>query len=342
MRAGPRPAAHRRLARSVHRRLWIVRALEAAGTTAALLAVAVAVAVPLARHFDRSAAVAILLLVAVALVAAVLRLAQDRPTLAAAAALADRRFGWDDLLSSAVATTDGGDPFAAAVRATADARCRGVRPSAVPVARVGRRGWVAITTTVAVATGVTLLPVRSMPSASDPTDQANAAALTADADQPTVPPTTPRPPSPRRTGTDAIVERGSPPVADAAPTASSASQSHSSPPHRPAAGGTGRGSASSLRDTATDPADAASTTAHGEGGTRVAGGGRGGRPASVGPDGPTGLTTTADLAAAAAPWRSPGWDADRRSAAAAVAAGTVPARDRQLVRDYFDRGDGPR
>jgi pilus assembly protein CpaC len=328
------PSDHTRFLRSVRRRQTLVRTSE----TIALAATALAVTCPLARLV---APVTVIPLVTVIAAATAYRLARRRPTLITTAVTCDRHLGWPDLLSTAITTSEGTDPFAAAVRATADARCRGTRPGDVPVARLGRRSWIAMLITVAAATAVTLAPHRS-PAAAGPSEPpADASVLAADIDHhPTILAATPSP-TPRRLGADAQADLGSSPAPDNATPPAGEQAEHPPSGQRTSRADRGGGAATAALPAAHDAPDPSSPADRPDAGPALAAGGSAARAASVTPDGPTGLTAAAAPSSAVPPWRSPGWPAARAAALAAVDAGTVPAADRALVRDYFDRAADP-
>ena len=312
----------------------VSRAAETAAVVAAAAMTLAAVAVPLATRAGLPARVVVGLIAVAASLAAAIRSVRGRSTAAGVAARVDRTFGWDDLLATAFATTGSADPFAAAVRAAADARCRAVRPSDVPVARLGRGAWSAVLATLIVASAVMLVRLRPRPSDAGRTDPANLLALTADPPVNRPPPAASSDGHLRRTGADPTDQSGSPRANE---EASSGLAAEHSPVSRKGGGtGRGRGETAVPRLPAVDPAAASWAADHVAGGTTAAGGGPAGRPALAGRDGATGLTAAAGTDAAVPPWRSSDWAAARRSAAAAVTAGTVPAVDRDLVRDYFD------
>ncbi len=309
------------------------RGFEVGGTSAACFAIAASVAIGLGRPD------ATVPLLAVAMIITAVRVVRRRPSLATAASLSDRRFGWDDLLASALATGTDPDPFAAAVRASADARCRAVRPSDVRVARRGRRGWIAI----AVAASLPLVTIglhgRATPLGPDSADQTDATALVADAQPPTAAAAvaTTSTLSPRRTGEDEVTSRSSPHSTDETATSAEASTTPRHADANPASAATGRGAASTPRPLVTDLPPDPAAVAHADTGTAAAGGGRAAAPPAQGADASQGTTAAARGSLVIPPWTSPDWPAARRKADAAVTAGTVPPRDRDLVRAYFDR-----
>lgn len=92
-----------------------------------------------------------------------------RPSRLAAAMRADRQFGWADLLSSAILiqSKTPSDPWAAAVRVAADARCRDVSPSSVLFRRLGVRVWGGIGLATALVVALGMIPTIAEPTRAD-------------------------------------------------------------------------------------------------------------------------------------------------------------------------------
>ncbi len=329
-------APHARFAAAVRRRLGAAVALTATATGLTAAAASAAVALAVARRAGLPATWALVPIAAAAGAWVVARVVRRWPTAAAAAAVADARLGWDDLLTTAVTLAAGADPAAvAAVRAVADARCGGIRPSAVPVPRPGPARWTAAGLAVAATVAVATVPPRAArpaePDAPDP-----AAVLTAGADPAAVVTAAdPALPAVRRTGNDDVDPRGGPAVVDARPPADPSATADGRPSNGRSSDGTGHGTASSADrgEAPPSPPDVAPTPTAAGPAASAGGATAGGRPG--GPDGPAGVAAPAGPAAAVPPWRSAGWPAAARAADAAVAAGTVPAADRDLVRAYF-------
>jgi hypothetical protein len=334
-----RASPHLRLVADVRRRWAMTRALECAAVCATVAAVGAPIAVLLARRTSLPLSSVLDLMAVGTVLAALARLARQWPTATAAAMVVDRQFGWDDLVLTARATAGSGDPFAAAVRAAADHRCRDVRPSDVSVARLGRRAWAGLAiVTVASVAATLLIPDRSRLTDADRADLASAAVLAADPPPVPASPTVPDVPAPRRTGVDPIDERGTPPADVVQPPTDSPSDHAMTLPAAavsPGSAGRGRATAASPREPTMDPTPHPPTVGRaGAGATAAGGGGLAARSPASGTDGPTGLSVAPDASAAVPPWRSPDRASARRSAA--VSSGSVPPDDRDLVRRYFD------
>jgi hypothetical protein len=247
-----RASPHLRLVADVRRRWAMTRALECAAVCATVAAVGAPIAVLLARRTSLPLSSVLDLMAVGTVLAALARLARQWPTATAAAMVVDRQFGWDDLVLTARATAGSGDPFAAAVRAAADHRCRDVRPSDVSVARLGRRAWAGLAiVTVASVAATLLIPDRSRLTDADRADLASAAVLAADPPPVPASPTVPDVPAPRRTGVDPIDERGTPPADVVQPPTDSPSDHAMTLPAAavsPGSAGRGRATAASPRE----------------------------------------------------------------------------------------------
>jgi hypothetical protein len=276
----------------------------------------------------------------VAVTCATLRFQRRCPTRLEAAAAADRRFGWDDLLSTAVTTDHAADPFAAAANAVADGRCRDARSSDVPVARLGRFARLGVGVTLAAWAAAATLPLHTasrQPAVAEPDalaalvdDARPASTVVASVARPARPsPFNPSDETQIRTEM-ADTETDVNPPGTAAP-----------PDGRPSdAGGSraGRGRSGSRHlqpeSTPDEPAVARSSEATHADGAPAAGAGPSlvarSRNADQSTDGPGGAP-----ASKVATTPPSGWPAARADADAAVRAGTVPPRDRSLVTAYF-------
>src|SRR5213080_2065274 len=128
--------------RAVHRRLVIVRALEAGGIG---IACGCAASLLLALCLWWSGRDALVLCIAAIAIGGITGLAWGwlcRPSAMDAAAEADRQLELADLLGSALCSLRyAGDPWHGAVVAVAEQRCAALSPSSVVLHRLGARAW---------------------------------------------------------------------------------------------------------------------------------------------------------------------------------------------------------
>ena len=330
-------AAHRRFVTAVYRRTVVVSTVESYAVASAVVA---GVAIPmlvLLRASGRPIVPVIATGVVAGIIVGSLVLRRRWPTTLSAAASADRHFAWDDLL--ATAATPGGDVgFSAAVRLTADARCVGRRPAEVPVVRLRLRAYIVTVTLVGLAALVAAWPTVTGTSSTAAESAENTPDVLAAA-----------PPADGRIGIRVDAERPPQPAVnradDRAAVVPPSGENADERTHTPAgggsavaaaAGGAGRGqSGRPLAPRPAAPTAGADTHANVRGATPAGGGAavvggdghdRVGRTVAVGP----GSRPRSDSVASGAT-KTENVNVDDRS---------VPARDRALVRQFFDRPPG--
>lgn len=290
-----------------------------------------------------------LVFLAIGMAAGVLWGIGTRPSRVAAAMEADRQLGWADLLSSAILThrQSPDDPWAGAVRAAADARCRGVSPSTVVLHRLGARTWGGIGLATALVLALGLIPTLVEPSRADrqPDVSSNPLASLTEQSQPL---SVGRGSVPRGTATQQEPEdpnasrmSGIEPIASQMLERDS-SRNADSPQHKSGTDSAGRGtgaSESKLADQQHPLANTSGTQANqaAANGAESAGAGRSFN----------GITGSGNASGAAAgyggtrrtspPWQTADWPADSNRANAAVESGRIPDQYRDVIRGYFDR-----
>lgn len=275
-----------------------------------------------------------------------------RPPRLQTALEADRQLGWADLLGSALLMRKraGDDPFAAAVMAAADARCRQTAPSALVFNRLGARTWGGIGLATALVLVLGLFPTFAAPTQADQQNASGRIALALL--QPNEPPasTTARSFS-RRTAREqdpddpnASRMQGAEAQPSASPTDSakvalgeeprSPSNSNHSSSH-----GTGASQSKSAPPGRLNPAASGSNAnASTHSGKNLTGGV--GRITNGASDGtPSGEVAGApsESSRQAPPWRSRDWGAKSQQALDAVDAGRIPDAYRDVMRAYFHR-----
>ena len=330
-----------RFLRAVHRRWVVVRVAEAAGVGAAAGCGLALLVLPIVLWRGEPALPIVVAAAAVAALAGAIAGVIRRPTLASAAAEADRQLSLADLLSTALATRDraASDPWAAVVVATASARCRTLAPGAVIVNRFGGRAWGGIGLTTALALTLALMsadPNESAALAPAPDEElaAHAVALP-------------------RSGRDSARAASANPTQRNSASAAEPASERETPEGQASAnvdgqasrassagegGGAGLATSSRLpaavRPQQSPHAGSRSVTA----GDPSAGGASGTQPqARETADSPSSASTDSALANHTPAWRSPAWPAARDEALSAVRDGAVRSEYRDLVREYFDR-----
>jgi hypothetical protein len=127
--------------RAVHRRVVVVRAVERAGVCAAIAAgFALVFTGTMLWRGDNGFPLAIGTILLGGVIGLLWGLAQ-RPEIADAALAADRQLQLADLLATALSLVSNQDPWARAVVATAEQRCRTLSADAIVVGRLGGRAW---------------------------------------------------------------------------------------------------------------------------------------------------------------------------------------------------------
>lgn len=267
-----------------------------------------------------------------------------RPTLLAAALLADAQSGSGELLSSAL-TADDAAPFAPSLKACANAFCRQRSPRRIRVSRQGSRRWgLSLLSAALLATLSALSPPQGASRSPVTLAGAMGPSSAAAEQSPPILASESRPilPSDPDDLNASSITRDSAPTANVPQAASSGESDRSMRDAAPqASGGKAMGEtqrhepANRTADRATPPA-AARDNANG---VRETGGGGVGADGSHLPNAAgaeaAGAATAADRAAATPPWTSSGWPAQVARARRALAGRGVPADYRELVRQYF-------
>jgi hypothetical protein len=350
-----------RFLNAVHRRHVVLRVLEKTGLCLLVACGACAVLIPLLLWQGESALTPAAWALAFGCAAGLLWGGLRRPGRLEAAMEADRQLRLADLLGTALALRQSPtsvDPWAAAVLATADARCRELSPSSVILHRLGARAWGGIGLATALVLAVASL-------ASSPSDTRAARSDNLKGDRPTG-------------DSSRLLDR---PLVASGPTGAQRSipQGRGSDTGPDGAGATesaqdkGSDAASGRPGVSPDGAPGAGDTSGGTSGSSSTDRRATPRPPDASPDGkgtaavgatrPTARTsagagrasdlpgdssttdrasgTSAGAASGGAPatphWNAPGFDSGARRARNALESGQVPAAYRDIVRKYFER-----
>ena len=302
--------AFQRFVRQIHRRFVLIRSLEHLGFC---IWISCGIALPLlALLLWRGQSVIPLLRImgSLSVLAAIAMTVHHRPILFDAAAEADRQLGWDDLLTTAMQLGRiPDDAMGGSVLAMADARCGRITPAAVILKRYGARVWGGIVLSLAAAITVSLIPAHPIRSAVARENQSIFTDAGQSLDQTIV-------------SRAAVNTNGEPGSEDSNRMTNRADT------------GTGGDFASTHHSMQSSPPVESNFTMATDSLTGTpAGGGPSGENAGTGPSVPGLGTSTAHRNIA--PWQS----TDRGTAPMAVdpTDKDVPARDRDLVRQYFDR-----
>ena len=280
--------------------------------------------------------------------AGVVRAIIVRPTAIAAAIEADRQLGWADLLSSAmmVRSAAPADPWAAAVRAEADARCRAVSPSAVILHRLGARAWGGIGLAAALVLALGIVPTFVAPTLADQQQNVIRNPLDAFSEGPEAPRSrtgrvahrthTQEEPQDDRASRMNGVEQP-PPTAGQRDASADGNAQPSNDATDPSGRGTGA-SQSKNPNSANHLLTASGTQAHPPAGGTHAAAGSGQASSQT----PSGLDASGESAGrseasqSAPPWATSHWAADSQRADAAVESGRIPDSYRDVIRAYFE------
>lgn len=346
-----------RFLRAVHRRHVFLRGMERTATGFLAGCAAALLVTPLLIWRDQSpvppALAAILLGTLIGLLWGIVR----RPTLLAAAAEADRQLRLADLLLTSLAARTSSDPWALAVIAMADARCRDLRPRQVVLNRFGTRAWSGVGLCGAMMSVLLLAGSPGEARAAGGGLNSGKAKLPqrdARRERPLLPAA---PLATRRSipaGRDNDAERPAPGAApvpengDSTTAGKAASPDGNVAPSAPAggeAGGANAGAGETRIARPIPPPDQPGAVAGEDapqprpaGGTPSGGAGNATRPSENGAPGATGSTASvAGDGVTVPPWQGDGRAADARRAKDAVDSGQVPPAYRDIVRDYFDR-----
>lgn len=338
-----------RFLRRAHRRFTLLRLLEGAGLG---ILGGCAAGLPLVgilayRGADGFGAASIA--IAIGAAAGLLWGWLTRPSRMATALEADRQLGWADLLGSAILirARSNEDPFAAAVVAEADARCRATTPGALVLHRLGARTWGGIGLASALVLVLGLLPTFAAPTRAD--EHANAArgplALLQGEEPPVSNTAGPVPrrahrqqdpddPNASRMGAEDVPSARPSDSAKGSPIdeARHSTQSADASSH-------GGGAGQSKTDHPGQLRAAQPTGAQSPDGAREGAGGTGRASAGSGNGAGSGQSAgqASETARRAPPWQSSEWPAQGRRAMDAVESGKLPDAYRDVIREYFDR-----
>jgi hypothetical protein len=274
-----------------------------------------------------------------------------RPSRMATALEADRQLGWADLLGSAlmIRARAADDPFAAAVIAAADAKCRRTAPSALVLHHLGARTWGGIGLASALVLVLGLFPTVAAPTQADQQNGLGRSPLALlQSSEPPAPSTardfirrTAREQDPDDPNASRMPNAEAEPSASQADSANAAPGEHPRSPNESAdssSHGTGASQSKTSEPGRLNSAAAGSDAESSGHSGNVAGGvGRASEGSSGGT--PAGQFAGAPSASSrqAPPWRSANWGADSRRAMDAVDAGRIPDAYRDVIRAYFDR-----
>ncbi len=325
---GPNSSHFQRFLRRVHRRLVVVRALERGGVGVVVAAtVAIAVAGMMLWQGRDALPVASALLAIGAAVGFIWGVAH-RPSEFDAAVEADRQLDLSDLLSSAHAARRSDDPWALAVIAHANERCRTLSPVSVVVHRYGGRAWTGIG--LSAALGMTLATLSGAPR--------DVAAQQSDRVASIVTPREWKAPrdetsEPHASRSQSRNESRSETTDDleAESTLSSRGQIDSS--------GERGDSGASAGQTSSASGEAPSANATGEKSRsgETASGGAAGRSDHDGDRAARAGSASATNPRSSPPWQTSSWSSDVTSATQAIRDGNIPAAYVDVVGAYFDR-----
>lgn len=272
-----------------------------------------------------------------------------RPTLLSAALEADRQLGWADLLSSAtiLGAASANDPWAGAVRAAADVRCRGVSPGTVVLHQLGARAWGGIGLATALVLVLGMLPIYAAPMRAGEQGDAGGSSLAglegnpAQSNAGDVSNTrrTPVQEDPEDSRANRMTDANQPPAqagkAQSSPDAGRGKTTHAVDPNGHGTGASQSKTANPLeRNAITTGTQARNSSPDGKpsGGAGLASP----RHTGEGKDAGQGAGESGTAARPTPPWQSPSWAADSQKARAAVEAGSVPDSYRDVIRGYFD------
>ena len=338
---------------ATYRRLMILRVLERTGLGVAMGCGAAMILMPILIWRGQSAMPLALVILGIGAAAGLIWGWAWRPTRLSAAMEADRQLDLCDLLGTAMALQEaeaqaGMDPWAAAVRAMAEARCAQLSPSALILNRLGARAWggiglaTALVLTVAgLAAGPGDTGAQAAPRAFiSPADLANPQVLETRTSARNAPPAR----ASRRAGDDPQSQDSSAGSQDNSTAAPNATDPSAGSPKALAADPSGTGGGIGLTRSSVAPRQTTSLDATGSEETGTAGPmSSGGRSANRDVDRAGGQVSgrgaTGSPSARGAPWTSAGWPQQQAAVEQAVRSGAIPDAYRDLVREYFDLHD---
>jgi len=341
--------------RTLHRRLVMVRAAEAAGLGALAGCAITLLLIPVLIWRNQPPLLPAAIVVGLGALGGLLWNLSRRPTRLEAAMEADRQLELADLLGTAVGVREGGsdDPWRQTVFALADATARRHAPSQVLLNRLGARAWGGIG--LAAALVFTLAALPSFPTGADASSGSERVGRrpnrikTTDTPGPFAATQTPHrnrasPASPREAGNDT--------ESITSPESSDAGENEANRKGTAVDGGrenagdrdgVGGGTAKARQQERGNPsltppqAVRANPPTSPDGTTGGAGGATG---SASGKTNPTDSGTAANGSGAAKqtpPWKSDSWPQDVRRANQVIESGALPDAYRDLVRGYFDR-----
>ncbi|MFI5379671.1 MAG: hypothetical protein ACHRHE_10265 [Tepidisphaerales bacterium] len=325
----------------LHRRLLVVRLLECTGIGLLGGALAALVVLGVLLWQGRSAASPAVVLLSLGAVTGLVWGWTRRPSSIVAAEEADRQLDLADLLSTAFALVrsagQADDEFARTVLGLADTRCRSASPSQVILGRLGRRSWGAITLSLMLVGGLSLLSAN--PLEGDPA-LASVDGLGGSGS-----------PASRNALLIALAPGIGGPIAADHPTGTNEDPANTDPERantsKHAAGnggntssnaGGGTGSAQTGTHSNTDPANSGGTAAAQQNHTGETASGVGASANNPGGRGPNGSSRTGGGRNVHVPaWRSPDWPSVSDQATQGVRTGRIPPAYHDLVQKYFER-----
>jgi len=271
-----------------------------------------------------------------------------RPTGLEVAMETDRQLDWADLLVSAWSLREqaGDDPWAAAVTAAADARCRVTSPGSVLLMKLGARAWGGIGLAAALVLVLALLPTYAAPSRAEENASSPLSTITGLGDaegMPRVARSVSRRTTAEQQPDDPHASRMT--SADTEPDESNRQSTFTDQGHAKRdslsskTNGQGIGASHSNKsDRIGLPSPKSGTYEIGDpAASRVSSGvGRSQAGSSV-PGAASGAAGTGEIAAQLPRWESADWPEQVRRVGQALNSGQIPASYRDVIRGYFDR-----
>jgi hypothetical protein len=347
-----------RFVRALHRRLLLLRVLEATGLGALAGCLLAGVLIPLLLWRGVPAVPPTLAALVVGATGGVVWSLARLPTVLQAAAEADRQLDLADLLATAVTVAPrsresdrdaDAAPWLQTVLAAADEACRRHAPSQVILHRLGGRAWGGIALAASLVLTVAALTTQEpaaraslTPSPLVQRGNGTTTYVTQGMQQATAAAGGPQ--RSRSPGTGPESEGNRPPLDGASTvedspgaTASDRGRSTGSPGDTGSGSGTGRAQTPSGNQSL--PSVASSSPSPQAGSLKSTGGAGASATRPAEGDRASGGAVAPDAARAQkpVPWESPAWSDDARRAGEAVKEGQVPDARRHLVREYFER-----
>ena len=342
----------------LHRRLLLVRLLEAGARGAVAGSLVGATLVPLLLWRDVPTLLPSACVIVLGIVAGMLWVLGHRPTLIDAAAEADRQLNLSDLLGTAVGVrtvsresdrdAEAG-PWRTTILAVADAACARHTPSQVILHRLNARAWGGVALAAAGVMTLSALtdqqPVaRAAAGGAGKTFGGQGVVEYGSLTKGVTPPSSRAMARPQGTGPESSSDHTTVPRANTSTDDPAAGDSFANNSTR--SGGTGdhglgdgSARARTLPDSSPPPPAAARRGSAPFATQGDAGFGSGVASMSPAPTGASGGSAAGESppASTTPPWHTDAWGADARRAHEALDAGRVPDARRHLVREYFDR-----